>query len=175
MIKEILRRTSLKRWTSQQPTGILPLRDIRTAVAFLDAQDPDWELCKNRLMAFFRQYGIRADIYFFDFRKLEKDERLITGVGTTFLQSDLNWFGCPVGDKVSFLLATRPDLFLSLLPGAPYPLEFLARACPSRFKVGREQLSGQVFDLVVLDPSGPQPLSQADAFAQMIPLLEKLQ
>ncbi len=173
MLKEFFQRRSLRKDASKEPTGLLPLGKVRSAVAFIDVEDPSFDACKNAIHAFFRDHGIKADIFFIDFRKLTKDERLITSISTTVLRKDLSWFGKPSREKTNLMLSGEPDLFVSLLPVNSFPLEYMARCSRARFKVGRQQLPGPVFDLVALDPQG-QRLSQADAFPAIATLLEKI-
>ncbi len=173
MIKDFLRRHSLKKAASRQPTGLLPLQAVKSAVAFIDVEDPGFDSCKNAILAFYREKGIKGDIFFFDFRKIAKGERLITSINTTVLRKDLNWYGRPSREKARIMLDGNPDLLLSLFPTVNYPLEYMVRCSTARFKVGREQLSGNIFDLVALDPPG-SPLSQANAFREIVNLLEKI-
>ncbi|MBR1569364.1 MAG: hypothetical protein IJ651_01350 [Bacteroidales bacterium] len=173
MIKEFLRRRSLKKAASQVPTGLLPLSAVRSAVAFIDVEDPGFDHCKNTIMAFFREQGIKVDIFFFDLRKISKGERLITSITTTVLRKDLNWYDKPSREKTGLLLQGEPDLLISLLPSAHYPLEYLVRSSGARFKVGRDQLSGDVFDLVVKDPAD-KALSQKEAFDEIVKLLKTI-
>jgi protein-tyrosine phosphatase len=69
------------------------------------------------------------------------------------------------------MLNGEPDLFISLLPNAIYPLEYMARCSRARFKAGRQQLPGNVFDLVVMDPAD-KTLSQLEAFREIVKMLE---
>ena len=99
-VKDMLRRQSLKKNASTEPTGFVPLSKIRSAVAFIDVEDTSFNECKNTLLLFFREHNIKGDIFFFDFRKLTEGERLITSITTTILKKDLNWFGKPSRDRV---------------------------------------------------------------------------
>lgn len=173
-LKNFCRRRSLLRHASAVPTGIVPMAELHSAVVFMDVEDPEFDACKRDIQAFFRHYGIKGEIFFFDFRKISAGERLITSITTTVLRKDLNWFGKPSREKVKLLLNGRPDLFLSLLPGAPFPLAYMATTSDARFKVGREQLAGGTFDLVVKDPSG-KALSQREALQAIITYLDKIQ
>ena len=174
MVKELFQRYSLKKSASKEPTGLLSLKAVRSAVAFIDVEDSSWESCKNALMAFFREHGIKGDIFFFDIRRIEKGERLITSINTTVLKKDLNWYERPSPEKTRIMLEGEPDLFISLLPRANYPLEYMVRCSRARFKVGREQLPGNVFDLVVKDPADRR-LNQAEAFAEISNFLTRIQ
>ena len=172
-VKEMLRRQSLKKNASTEPTGFVPLDKIRSAVAFSDVEDTSFNECKNILMLFFREHGIKGDIFFFDFRKLTEGERLITSITTTILKKDLNWFGKPSREKVALMLDGQPDLFISLLPTTDYPLEFMAKCSRAHFKVGRVQLPDDTFDLVIKDPEG-RSLSEADFCKEMIKFMDKI-
>ena len=170
MIKDLLRRWSLRKSASKEPTGLLPLQAVGSAAAFISVEEQDFEACKNAILAFFREHGIKGSVFFFDFRRIEKGERLITSITTTVLKKDLNWYGQTSPEKTRLMLEGEPDLFLSLLPANSFPLEYMARCSKARFKVGRQQLPGNVFDLVVMDPAD-KTLSQKEAFGEIVKLL----
>ena len=171
MIKDLPRRWSFRKSASQEPTGLLPLQEVHSAVAFISVEDQQFEACKNAILAFYRENNIKGSVFFFDFRKIEKGERLITSIATTVLRKDLNWYGKPSPEKTRLMLEGKPDLFISLLPAATYTLEYLARCSKARFKVGRQQLPDHVFDLVVMDPA-EKKLSQLEVFQEIVKLLE---
>ena len=171
MIKDLLRQWSLRKSASTEPTGLLPLQAVRSAVAFISVEEQDFEACKNDILAFYRTHNIKGSVFFFDFRRIEKGERLITSITTTVLRKDLNWYGQPSPEKTRTMLEGEPDLFISLLPANSYPLEYMARCSKARFKVGRQQLPGNIFDLVVLNPADKK-LSQREALEEIIKLLE---
>ena len=170
----LVQRRSLKRHASHEETGILPLSQIRTSIAFLDVEDTSFDLCKNRIMAFWREHDIHGEIFFLDFRKLSEGERLITSINTTILRKDLNWFGRPGDDKIRLLNARQPDLLISTIREKNFAYEFLVTASNARFKIGRKQLPGRVFDVVLLEKDD-KVLSEADAFANMARLMERFQ
>ena len=172
-VKDLLRRQSLKKNASTEPTGFVPLDKIHSAVAFIDVEDTSFNECKNILMLFFREHNIKGDIFFFDFRKLTEGERLITSITTTILKKDLNWFGKPSREKVDLMLGGEPDLFISLLPFNDFPIEFMATCSRARFKVGRVQLPGNTFDLVMKD-SETHPLNEADFCKELIRFMGKI-
>jgi len=172
-IKGIFRRSCLKKYSSDVPTGIIPLSNLHSAVAFIDVEDTSFDECKGLLISFFREHGIKGEIFFFDFRHLSEGERLITSITTTILRKDLNWFGRPSKDKVNLMLQGEPDLFISLIKKEEFPIEFMAKCSRARFKIGRRQLPGDTFDLVVSD-SREKPCSQADLFRQMLVYLDKI-
>ena len=172
-VKEFMQAQSLKKYASAEPTGITPIEKVRSAVAFIDVEDTSFNECKNALMAFFRDHNIKGDIFFFDFRKLTEGERLITSITTTVLKKDLNWFGRPSHEKIRLMLDGEPDMFISLLPKADFPIEFMAKCSKARFKVGRVQLPGNTFDLVIKDPED-RKLSEAEVFHEMAKFLDKI-
>lgn len=172
-IRNFLRKRSLKNFASTVPTGITPLREIRSAVAFIDVEDTSFDACKLALQAFFRENGIKGEIFFFDFRKIGSEERLITSITNTVLKKDLDWCGRPSREKVDLMLAVEADMFISLIPGTPFPLEYMAKCSRARFKAGRRQLPGNTFDLVVTDPAG-QTLNEKESFEAMRNFFEKI-
>lgn len=171
MLKEYCQRQALKKGASPEPTGLLPLKCVRSAVVFIDVEDTSFNECKNEVLAFFRSHGIKGEVFFFDFRNLSKDERLITSITTTVLRKDLNWFGKPSNEKMQLLLQGEPDMFLSLVSAESYALEFMASCSRARFKVGRQD--SKVYDLVFCD-TPEKPLSQKEAFREIVKLMEKI-
>ena len=173
MLKEFAQRRALRKGASTVPTSLLPLRAVRSATVFIDVEDTSFDLCKNAILTFFRDRHIKAEIFFFDLRKLSRDERLITSITTTILKKDLNWFGKPSREKVALMLNGEPDLFISLLPSTDYPLEFMAKSSRAHFKVGRVQLPDDTFDLVIKDPEGSH-LNEAEFCKEMIKFMDKI-
>ena len=172
-IKGIFRRSCLKKYASDVPTGIIPVSRLHSAVAFIDVEDTSFDESKGLLVNFFRENGIKGEIFFFVFRHLSEGERLITSIQTTILRKDINWFGRPSKEKISLMLKGEPDLFISLIGKEEFPIEFMAKCSRARFKIGRRQLPGNTFDLVVSD-SKERPCSQADLFRQMLVYLGKI-
>ena len=85
-IKQIFRARALKKNASKVETSLLKLSDIHSAAVFIDVEDTSWEEAKNMLVRYFRDRGIRAELFFFDFRKLDEGERLITSITNTILK-----------------------------------------------------------------------------------------
>ena len=169
----IVQRRSLRRHASKTPTGILPLSKIRSAVALIDVEDTSFDLCKNRMLLFFREHNIHIEIFYLDFRRLPDGERLITSINGTILRKDLNWFGRPSDETLRLLSLCEPDLLISAIRDKDYAYEFIVSSSPARFKVGRKQLQNEVFD-IVLSEREDKILSEADAFENMAKLLEKI-
>lgn len=171
-IKRFMRGLAVKKGRSTTPTSILPLKDIHTAVTFIDVEEADSDTCKNAIQAFYRQYDIRGDIFFFDFRKLESSELLITSINTTVLRKDLNWYDRPSRTNVTAMLERKPDLFISLIPSDSFPIHYMAACSDAKFKIGRVQLPGNIFDIVL---EGTEGLSQIETFSAIRELLTKVQ
>ncbi|MBR6345962.1 MAG: hypothetical protein IKR69_01070 [Bacteroidales bacterium] len=174
-IKQIFRARALKKNASKVETSLLKLSDIHSAAVFIDVEDTSWEEAKNMLVRYFRDRGIRAELFFFDFRKLDEGERLITSITNTILKKDMLWYGRPSKEKLDLMLPEEaPDLFLSLMRNGGFAMEYLAKSSRARFKVGRAQLPGNTYDLVVADPEG-KIVSEAAALKTVFSLLEKIQ
>ena len=173
---DFLRNNSLKKHGSKVRTSLTPLREIKTAVTFIDVEDTSFDACKNAIMAFYREFNIKGEIFYFDFRKLGNEERLITSITNTVLRKDLNFYGRPSKAKLALLLDARPDLFISLINKDDYPIQYMAGCCEARYKVGRKQLPGDVFDLVFSDQSDPesQALPEEEVFKSMKELMMKI-
>ena len=170
---DVIRRRSLRRNASKVPTGILPLSQVRRAVALIDVEDTSFDLCKNRILTFFRSHNIHIELFFLDFRRLGEGERLITSINGTILRKDLNWFGRPSDEKMRLLEMVEPDLLISAIRDKDFAYEYICAASSARFKVGRKQLPGKVFDIVLSEPDD-RILSEADAFANLAAFLERI-
>lgn len=171
MLKEFCQRYALSKGASLEATRLLPLSKVRSAVAFIDVEDTSFNECKLAVQALFKDYGIKGDIFYFDFRKLIQGERLITSITTTVLRKDLNWFGKPSKEKVQLMLQGEPDMFFSLVKTPSFALEYMAACSRAHFKVGR--YDSPVFDLVFND-TPDKPLSEITAFNEMVKIMEKI-
>lgn len=173
IIKDFLRRRSLKRYSSTIPTGMISLSHIHTAVSFIDVGDSSFEICKEAILAFYKTNNIKGDIFFFDLRKIGKNEQITTDITATVFKKDLNLFGRPSKEKVNIMLGNKPDIFISLIKRNDFPIEFMAKASQARFKIGRVQLPGNTFDIVISDPDGKK-YSEAEAFNAIKTYLKKI-
>ena len=59
-LKDFFRRRSLAKYASTEPTQITPIREIHSAVAFIDVEDTSFDACKHALLSFFKENGIKA-------------------------------------------------------------------------------------------------------------------
>lgn len=172
--KDIIRRSSLKKNTSTVETGFLPLSKIRSYVAVIDVEDTSFDACKTAIMNYFRSHNINGSVFFQDFRKIGSEDRLITSIQTTITKKDLDWLGRPNKYKMNVLREQNPDVFISLIKDPGFAVEYMARTSNARFKIGRKQLPGNLFDLVITDPSG-KDLSQLQSFQAMKEYLNRIQ
>ena len=79
----------------------------------------------------------------------------------------------PVFPKKCIRAYRNTQVLLSLVPDAGWRLEYVVRRSRACFKIGREQLPGEPFDLVVSDPAGTH-YPQTEVFARMTELMEGL-
>ena len=147
-IKNFFRKRKIRKFSKAVPTGFLPLSEISTAHIVIDVEEPEWDTLKEDILAWGRSCGIKVNIYFFDFRKLGKNELLLTSIQTTVARKDLNWLGMPAYDKVSGAIEEPCDLFISLIDNAEFPIDFLSKCAAARFKIGRKAYKGHCFDMI---------------------------
>jgi hypothetical protein len=148
-IKNFFRRRAVRKYSKAVPTGILPLSDISSANIVIDVEEAEWDVLKDDILAWGRASGVKVAIYFFDFRKLGKNELLLTSIQTTVARKDLNWFGMPSYEKVSGLINEPCDLFISLVDTSDFAVDFVSRCSAAKFKIGRRAYPGHCFDLLL--------------------------
>ena len=173
-IADFFRKRALKRHESKVPTGILPLDKIKTYVAIVDVEDPTCDTCKTAVLNFFRAHNIRGSIFFQDFRKIGSEDRLITSIQTTITKKDLDWIGRPSKYKQGVLEEQNPDVFISLIKDPEFAIEYMTKTSKARFKIGRKQMDGNLFDLVISDPAGKN-ISQLESWEAIKNYLGKIQ
>lgn len=173
-IKAFFRKRSLRKHSSTVPTEILPLGKIHSYVAIIDVEEQSFDTCKTAIMNFFRANDIKGCVFFQDFRKIGSEDRLITSIQTTITKKDLDWIGRPSRYKMNVLEEQAPDLFISLVKNPDFAIEYMVRTSKARFKIGRTQIDGDIFDLVISDPTGKE-VSQKDCFSVIKSYLTKIQ
>lgn len=148
-IKRFFRDRKLRKYISDLPTGLLPMSEIHTVNAVIDVEEPGFDLLKEDILAWGRAAGLKVNIYFFDFRKLGKDEILMTTIDKTLLRKGLDWLGTPNVAKLSSLFEEKSDLLISMIDNGEFQIEFLSKCAKSRFKIGRCAYQGHAFDMIV--------------------------
>ena len=148
-IKRFFQDRKLRKYASDLQTGILPMSEIRTVNAVIDVEEPGFDLLKEDILAWGRSAGLKVNIYFFDFRKLGKDELLLTTIDKTLLRKGLDWLGTPNVLKLNNLFEEKSDLLISMIDNGNFPIEFLSKCAKARFKIGRCAFEGHAFDMIV--------------------------
>jgi hypothetical protein len=149
IIKDFFRKRKLRKHISDIPTGFIPLEQIKTANFIIDVEEPGFDKVKEDILAWGRSTGIKANIYFFDFRKLGKNELLLTSIQTTLLKRELSWIGMPDSEKIAPLIEEKSDLFVSLVCNSSFPNDFLSKCTKARFKIGRLAYNGHAYDMTI--------------------------
>ena len=148
-ILNIFRQKRLAKFISKVPTGFIPLSAISSVNVVIDVEEPDFDKLKEDIMAWSSQVGLKTNIYFFDFRKISKDELLLTSIQTTIIKKELDWLGMPEFSKIGNLLYEPSDLFISMIDNSHFPIEFLSKCTKARFKIGRYPFEGHAYDMII--------------------------
>ncbi len=174
-IFDIFRRNKLKKFISDVPTGLLPLTEISSVNVIIDVEEPGFDVLKEDILAWGRQQGLKVNIYFFDFRKLGKEELLLTSIQTTILKKELDLFGTPDIAKVGPLIYESSDLLISMIDNGNYPVEFVSKCAKARFKIGRCGYEGHVYDMVITgSPTEDLRSDSRKIFAAITDFLNKI-
>lgn len=162
------------KYVSDIPTGFVPLSEISTANVIIDVEEPGFDELKEDILAWGRSTGIKVSIYFFDFRRLGKDELLLTSITNTLLRKELDWIGMPDLSKVAPIIEEKSDLFISMVGNHDYPIDFLTRCSKARFKIGRCEYDGHPFNMVLTGGETADLRSESkQIFAAMTDFLTK--
>ena len=148
-IKSIFRKRKIGKFISDVPTGLLPFSEISTVNVVLDVEEPGFDVLRAQILDWARKAGVKLNIYFFDFRKLDKEELLITSIQTTIIKKELDWIGTPDISKVIGLIGEKSDLFISMIDNGNFPIEFISKCAKARFKIGRCGFPGHVYDMII--------------------------
>lgn len=170
LIKNIFRKRCLKRERSTVPTGMMAPEKLRSAVVLLDTDDIRLHECTEAVSAFFREYGLRGRIFCLDLKSSEESEQMY---GRTVNRKNTNWYGKPDETVTDELKLDENGLFLSLTDSSSFTAEYLAKSSGAGFKIGRRQLPGDTFDLVIKD-SGEERAAQADIFREVLATIKKI-
>lgn len=175
-IKNFIRKRKIKKYLSDVPTGLLPMSQISTINVIIDVEEPGFDDLKEDILSWGRKIDAKVNIYFFDFRRLGKDELLLTSITTTLLKKELDWVGTPDINKISPLLEEKSDLFISMVDNSLFPIDFLTRCTKARFKIGRRGYAGHPFDMVLTGGETAELRSDSrQIFAAITEFLTKIQ
>ena len=172
-IKSIGRKYALAgKEKDSSKTGIIPLERIRTAAVFLDADVPGSVNRVKQIYDYFNKKGISATVFAISLGQQFFSEGMLKAV---FIHKEnLSWCDCPKQGRRHPSLNVGEDLFISLLPVDSFPVEYAARCSGAQFKVGRKQLPGDVYDLVISEPAGVH-VNQIQAFDNIMKFIEIIQ
>ncbi len=172
-IKKRGRSLSLS-WREKDPsgTGIIPLEEIGVAEVFLDADAPHSAETVKRIYERFGNRGINVSVFCVHPGRVS-DRNRITGV-RYICRKDLSWCDCTKLGRIHPVINIEEDLFISLLPEDSFTVEFIARCSSARFKIGRKQLPGNVYDLVFSE-TGVEAFDQLQAFENIMDFIERIQ
>lgn len=179
-IKNFFRDKRLKTDASDTPTGFIPLEQIKTADVVIDVEEPGFDQLKEDILAWGRNNRIKVNIFFIDFRKLGKDELLMTSIQTTIIKKELNWYGLPPKEKVSMLTEGLHDLYISMLDNTDFTADYLSKCSKAKFKIGRHSYTGNPFDFVLTTGQTGENLkadlrsNSREVFAAIADLLTKI-
>ena len=149
LIRDFVRRKRIQKYASSVESGLVPMSDIRSVNVVIDVEEPGFDVRKEDILAWGRTSGLKVNIYFFDFRRLGKDELLLTSITNTLLKKELDWVGTPDLGKISPLLDETSDLFISMIDNGDFPIDFLTRCTKARFKIGRHAYEGHPFNMIL--------------------------
>lgn len=165
-LKSALRKRALRRHVSAVPTGIVPLGKVRKVTVFMDAGQEDASGCVKAVREWFGGKGKDLRIYAL---APSKDTPPVDGA-LNLRPASLDLLGRVRRSKKVPAVDGEEDLFISLFDGDPFAVEYAAVSSGASFKVGRVQLPGDVYDLVVNAPEG-ENCTQEAAFAEIVKLM----
>ena len=149
LIRDFVRRKRIGKYASDVPTRLIPMSEMRTVNVVIDAEEPGFDELKEDILAWGRSSGLKVSIYVFDFRRIGKDELLLTSITNTLLKKELDWVGTPDMSKIGPLIYEQSDLFISMVDNKDFPIEFLTRCTRARFKIGRHDYEDHPFNMIL--------------------------
>ena len=175
LIRDFIRRKRIEKYASDVPTGLLPMSDVRSVNVVIDVEEPGFDELKEDILAWGRSIEAKVNIYFFDFRRLGKDELLLTSITNTILKKELDWIGMPDLGKIAPLMEEQSDLFISMVDNCDFPIEFVTRCTKARFKIGRYDYEGHPFNMILSGGETTDLRSEArQIFAAITEFLTKI-
>lgn len=149
LILDFFRKRRIRKYASDVETGLIPMSEISTVNIVIDVEEPGFDVLKDDIMAWSKGKDFKVNLYFFDFRRLGKDELLLTSITNTLLKKELDWVGMPDLSKIAPLLEEKSDLFISMVDNANFPIDFVARCTKARFKIGRHEYDGHPYNMIL--------------------------
>lgn len=170
-----IRRKRTEKHASDVATGLIPMSEIKSVNVVVDVEEPGFDQLKEDVLAWGRTAGVKLNLYFFDFRRLGKDELLLTSITNTLLKKELDWIGMPDLAKVAPLIEEPSDLFISMIDNGDFPIDFVTRCTKARFKIGRHEYEGHPFNMILSGGETADLRSEARAiFAAITEFITKI-
>lgn len=151
MLKSWFRNLRMKKYSSTLPTGLLPLRKIRSALILLDGTDPGCLKFSERIETFMRAHGIAVSFIYTDLRKIGKDTTVYACGHEVINRCDVDWTGMPDRKGKGRLFSSDVDLFADLTGSDDFTCRFISAVARAGFKIGTVAYPGNPFDLVIAD------------------------
>lgn len=149
----LVRKIALRKKASTEPTRIIPLTELGKATVLVD-MDADADFVSRDVKKFFDAHNVPVQVM-----NLQK--------------WDVNIFGMVKKNKMQEMHDWDADLFISLAGPENFTAEYASRCSRARFKVGRYELPGNVFDIVIANREHQLPRQQV-AFATIVEYLLKI-
>ena len=140
MLKSWFRNLRMKKYSSTLTTGLLPLRNIRSALILLDGTD-----------TFMLAHGIAVSFIYTDLRKIGKDTTVYACGHEVINRCDVDWTGMPDRKEKGRLFSSDVDLFADLTGSDDFTCRFISAAARAGFKIGTIAYPDNPFDLVIAD------------------------
>ena len=176
LIRNLVRRKRIEKYASDVETGLVPMSQIRTVNVVIDVEEPGFDVLKEDILAWGRNTGVKVNLYFFDFRRLGKDELLLTSITNTILKKELDWVGMPDLSKIAPLMDEPSDLFISMVANGDFPIEFVSKCARARFKIGRIPFEGHAYDMIMTGSAIKELRSDSrEIFAAITEFLKKIE
>ncbi len=148
-ILNFFRKRRIRKYASDIETGLVPMSEISTVNVIVDVEEPGFDELKENILAWGRSAGVKLNLYFFDFRRLGKDELLLTSITNTILKKELDWLGMPDLSKIAPLTEEKSDLLISMVDNGRFPIDFIAHCTKARFKIGRYGYEGHPYNMIL--------------------------
>lgn len=166
----VARKISLHDRVSTAPTGIVPLGKLHSATVFVDATELDCAACVAAVHKYFATLKIETKVYAINIGEFchvtAKDGAIMLDKKCLGLSGAVR-----KGKKVP-VVDGEEQLFINLAAVQHFAIEHAARCSKALFKIGREQLDGLVYDLVI---TGSEGKTQEAVFKAITGILEKIQ
>lgn len=176
LIRDFVRRKRLKKYASDIQTGLVPLTSGSVVNVLIDVEEPGFDDLKEDIMAWGRRNaGCKVNIYFIDFRRLGKEELLLTSITNTILKRELDWVGMPDMGKITPLVGEKSDILISMVDRHDFPVDFIIRCTKAKFKIGRHKYEGHPFDMIMSGAETAELRSEArQIFAAITEFITKI-